>query len=295
MPSRMQTNYFVLPPVSTSNYFERLTRIPLFYSSMTVPVFITLTRFVIHRLSGSSAQRPLLLRQIIDSFSYTISAHSESKFLSGSDRILMYCIAVYAFYVDLIFSGMLFEGKLSVFEPFNYNFQKSLPTDTGLNETYAGAALIKPYLVFKRRYGYPIAFHEIVYCRLESQIPNDVTSISLLFFLKRSKCQRSRKLTCLIQNLFDLGDSVLQSVGLREKSYRPKFSLQFIADTIVELHEFGLMKSSDLTVEDFLMTYIDASEFIYPVVFDYLLDYFVLFFVGCILGLISLIFERIYS
>ena len=108
---------FVSAQEDGRNYFERITATPMFYSTMIVPPLITLVRLLIHRLLRSSTRRPEVIRQTIDAVGYTLSTHSEGRFISGSDRIFLFFVALYALMVNLIFSGTLFEDQLTQFQP----------------------------------------------------------------------------------------------------------------------------------------------------------------------------------
>ena len=101
----------------------------MFYSTIIVPPLITIVRLLIHYLSRSSARRPRIFHQVLDAFGYTLSTHSEQRFSSGSDRIFLLFVALYALMVNLIFSGMLFDDQLMRFEPPNLDRRPTVSKD----------------------------------------------------------------------------------------------------------------------------------------------------------------------
>ena len=84
---------------------------------MIVPPLIALTRLLIQKWSGSLVRLSPFLHQAVDAFGYTLGTHSEETFISGSDRVFLFSVALYTFLVNLIFSGMLFEEQLTRFDP----------------------------------------------------------------------------------------------------------------------------------------------------------------------------------
>ena len=165
-------------------FFEQLIKTPLFYSTIMVPPLITLVRFSIHRFSGSSTQRPDPFRQTINAFGYTLGAYSESTYLSSSDRLLMFFVAVYAFLVDLIFSGMLFEEKLTQYDPPAYSFSKH--AFESRNETFdlnSQQVWLSFYTGIQMRVEYPMAFSDMVLIYAKS-ISSEEKKCAIVIFPK---------------------------------------------------------------------------------------------------------------
>ena len=104
-----------IPPEETY-FFYRLMQRPLFYAIIIVPVVLTLIRRFIQRTLQYTAKVPSPLQMLVDAVGLSLATYSEARFFSSAERVLMLFVAIYAFYVNLIFSGDLFDGLMTASE-----------------------------------------------------------------------------------------------------------------------------------------------------------------------------------